>query len=61
MVSISPKAAIQSSRLPGTIQGDPSDRIIIATAHEENAVLVTRDEKILEYGLDKFISVFDPT
>ncbi len=61
LVPISPKTAIQSSRLPGTIQGDPSDRILIATAYEENAVLVTRDEKILDYGLGKFISVFDPT
>ena len=61
LVPISPRAAIQSSRLPGVVQGDPSDRILIATAHEENAVLVTRDEKILEYGLDKFISVYDPT
>ena len=61
LVQISPKIAIQSSRLPGTVHGDPADRILIATAHEENAILVTCDEKILRYGEDKFVSVHDPS
>jgi PIN domain nuclease of toxin-antitoxin system len=60
LVQISPKIAIQSTRLPGTVHGDPADRLLIATAHEENAVLVTCDEKILHYGEDKFIAVHDP-
>ncbi len=58
---ITPRIAIQSTRLPGNVHGDPVDRLLIATAHEENAVLVTCDEKILEYGIGKFISVFDPS
>lgn len=57
---ISPRIAIQSTRLPGAIHGDPADRILIATAHEENAVLVTCDEKLFKYGTDKFVNVFDP-
>lgn len=60
LVQMTPKIAIQSTRLPGTIHGDPADRILVATAHEENAVLVTCDEKLLLYGEDKFISVHDP-
>jgi PIN domain nuclease of toxin-antitoxin system len=60
LVQISPKIAIQSTRLPGTVHGDPSDRLLIATAHEENAVLVTCDEKLLQYGEDRFISVHNP-
>jgi PIN domain nuclease of toxin-antitoxin system len=59
--ALTPRIAIQSSRLPGTVHGDPVDRMLIATAYEENAVLVTRDRKILEYGLENFISVFDPS
>ena len=59
--AVPPRIAIQSTRLPGTIHGDPADRILIATAHEENAVLVTCDKKLLEYGKDKFISVHDPS
>src|SRR5947209_1386955 len=61
LVQISPKIAIQSTRLPGIIHGDPADRILVATAHEENAVLVTCDEKLLKYGEDKFLSVYDPS
>lgn len=61
LVSISPSIAIQSTRLPGTIHSDPADRILVATAHEVGAVLVTCDEKLIEYGKDRFISVYDPT
>jgi PIN domain nuclease of toxin-antitoxin system len=55
------QVAVLSNRLPGAIHGDPADRILIASAFEESAVLVTADEKILEYGKDHFISVYDPT
>lgn len=58
---ITPRIAIQSTRIPGEIHGDPIDRLLIATAYEENAVLVTCDKKILSYGIGKFISVFDPS
>ncbi len=58
---ITPRIAIQSSRLPGDLHGDLVDRLLIASAHEENAVLVTCDKKILSYGMDKFIHVFDPS
>jgi PIN domain nuclease of toxin-antitoxin system len=55
------EVALLSNRLPGKIHADPADRILIASAYEENAVLVTADEKILEFGKDPFISVYDPT
>jgi len=57
---ISPRIAIQSSRLPGIVHGDPADQLLIATAHEHNATLVTCDEKILHYGRDRYVSVHDP-
>lgn len=60
LVPITPKIAILSSRLPGEVHGDPADCLLIATAHEENAVLVTCDEKILKYGKDRFVHVHDP-
>jgi PIN domain nuclease of toxin-antitoxin system len=60
LIQLSPKIAIESTRLPGNIHGDPADRILVATAHEEHATLVTCDEKLLEYGKDNYISVFDP-
>ncbi len=60
LTTITPRIAIQSSRLPGTFHGDPADRILVATARDQNAVLVTRDQKILKFGEDPFISVHSP-
>jgi PIN domain nuclease of toxin-antitoxin system len=60
LVPISPRIAIQSTRLPGVIHGDPADRILIATAVEESAVLATHDQKLLDYGTGKFLSMHDP-
>jgi PIN domain nuclease of toxin-antitoxin system len=61
IAELSIPVAVLSNRLPGIIHGDPADRILIASAYEHNAVLVTADEKILEYGEGPFISVYDPT
>jgi PIN domain nuclease of toxin-antitoxin system len=36
--------------LPAWTHGDPADRLIVATAHHRNALLVTRDSAILEYA-----------
>ncbi len=55
------RVAILSDRLPDLSHSDPADRILIASAYEENAVLVTADEKILKFGHGPFISVYDPT
>jgi len=55
------QVAILSTRLPGLIHSDPADRILIASSYEESAVLITADEKILKFGQDSFISVYDPT
>ena len=57
---ITPRIAIQSTRL-GNIHGDPVDRILIATASEKNAVLVTCDRKILQYAKGKGITAFNPS
>lgn len=43
------KAALDSSRLPGSFHGDPADRMIVATARAENAPLVTADRHIRAY------------
>lgn len=61
VAEFSVKVALLSNRLPGNIHADPADRILIATAYEENSLLVTADEKLLQYGQHGFISVFDPT
>jgi PIN domain nuclease of toxin-antitoxin system len=39
-----------SCDLPGSPPSDPADRIMIATARETDMILVTRDDKILNYS-----------
>lgn len=49
LVPLSAQVAVQSATLPGEFHKDPADRIIVALAREQNAVLVTADEKIQRY------------
>jgi PIN domain nuclease of toxin-antitoxin system len=46
LVTLTPEIALDSTRLPGTLHGDPADRIIAATARSRNAHLLTADEKL---------------
>ena len=41
---------VESCALPQPFLGDPADQIIVATARQESAVLVTKDRKIREYS-----------
>ena len=50
LIPITPRIAFEASRLPGSIHGDPADRIIAATARDLGARLLTRDGKLLEYA-----------
>ena len=50
LVDLSPDILIASSFLPGEPPRDPADRIILATARDLGATLVTRDRLILKYG-----------
>ncbi len=47
---LTPSAAIAASALPGSLHGDPADRLLIATARELKLTLMTRDREILAYG-----------
>ena len=49
LVPLSPAIAFRSTRLPGPFHDDPADQIIVATAREENATIVTADERIRAY------------
>ena len=56
LIPLTPNIAVESCQLPGEFHGDPADRIIIATARIEGLTLVTRDQKILEYGKDHYVN-----
>ena len=49
LVPLSPILAYRSTVLPQPFHDDPADQIIVATAREENATILTKDERILTY------------
>ncbi len=57
VVGMSASVLVASTILPGTPPSDPVDRILAATAREFGYTLVTRDERLLEYGTKGHIKV----
>jgi PIN domain nuclease of toxin-antitoxin system len=49
LVPLSPAIAFRSTILPQPFHSDPADQIIVATAREENATIISKDERILSY------------
>jgi PIN domain nuclease of toxin-antitoxin system len=56
LAELSPNILIASSFLPGEPPRDPADRIILATARDLGATLITRDRLLLKYGEDGQVS-----
>jgi len=50
LAPLTPNILLASSMLPGTPPGDPSDRIIAASARALGKTLITRDAMLLEYS-----------
>lgn len=61
LVALSPTIAIESTRLPGNLSGDPADRILVATARGMGARLVTRDRKLVDYAASGHLAILDAT
>lgn len=49
--------AIESCSLPGAFHADPSDRFLVATARLKNAMIATRDQRMLRYGRQGHVKV----
>jgi PIN domain nuclease of toxin-antitoxin system len=49
LVPLSPALACRSTVLPPPFHDDPADQIIVATGREENAIILTADERIRNY------------
>ena len=49
LVPLSPRIAAKSTMLPPPFHSDPADQIIVATAREENAIVLTTDRAITSY------------
>lgn len=50
IIELTPRIAVGSTRLPGNPHADPADRILMATARDTGARLVTCDKRILRYA-----------
>lgn len=59
LLELTPEIAIEATRLPGRLDGDPVDRILVAAARRVGATLVTRDERIIAYGGNGYVRVLD--
>lgn len=49
LVPITATLAYRSTVLPQPFHDDPADQIIVATAREENATIITKDARIQDY------------
>ncbi len=49
LVPLTPTIAYRSTSLPQPFHNDPGDQIIVATAREENATILTKDKFIQQY------------
>jgi PIN domain nuclease of toxin-antitoxin system len=49
--------AMDCHQLPGRLNSDPVDRILVATARSEGLTLVTRDRAILDYAAQGHVRV----
>jgi PIN domain nuclease of toxin-antitoxin system len=49
VIPLHPILAYRSTILPQPFHDDPADQIIVASAREENATILTKDQKILTY------------
>lgn len=49
LVPLTPAIAYRSTILPKPFHGDPADQLIVSTARQENAIVITKDKRILSY------------
>ena len=49
LVPLTPTIAYRSTSLPESFTGDPADQILVASAREENATILTKDKVIQKY------------
>ncbi len=59
LVPLSVEIAVASTRLPWQIHADPADRILVATARNLGATLVTADIALLEMAASGHFKAFD--
>ena len=59
LVPTAPMIAVDAGELPGSIHGDPADRIVIATARSLGCPIATADRAILDYAKQGHVAAID--
>lgn len=59
VVPVTWELAVDAGQLPGSIHGDPADRMIVATARALGCPLVTADRKIIAYAAQGHVRAVD--
>ncbi|HEX8621432.1 MAG TPA: type II toxin-antitoxin system VapC family toxin [Allosphingosinicella sp.] len=57
--ALHPSIAVNAERLPGNLQRDPADRMIVATARHLACPLLTSDREILAYAAQGHVSAIN--
>ena len=60
LLPLTTQILIESTRLPGNIHRDPSDRLLAATAREHGLTLITRDSLLLQYAQQGHLNARKP-
>lgn len=47
-----PSVAVDATRLPGGVRGDPANRMIVATVRSDIATRIADDRLVLQYSTD---------
>ena len=55
--AFTPQIAIESVQLPDSLNRDPSDRILVATARTQGFTLMTRDKDIIRFAKQTNLAV----
>jgi PIN domain nuclease of toxin-antitoxin system len=51
LLALTPAVAVKAAALPSTFPGDPADRLVVATALIDAAILITKDGRIRQSGI----------
>ena len=59
IAALTPDIAVRASFLPGVLHPDPADRLLVSTALAMGLRLVTRDQRLIEYGAQGYAAVLE--
>jgi PIN domain nuclease of toxin-antitoxin system len=59
VAALTPEITIESVHLPGTLHGDPADRMLVATARVLRATLLTKDNRLIQYSRQRHVRALE--